>query len=351
MSSLPLFIGTYTRVSSKGIYAVSFDPAARSFSTPVLAAETANPSYLTLSPDGANLYAVSESHAMAAAFRIEPNRSRLTPFSGPQNAEGKAPCHLMVDHTGTVLLLTNYHSGIVAALPIKADGSLGPAGSIIQHRGSSVNPDRQASPHAHSVTVSPDNRYALVCDLGLDKILTYRIDPTTATLTPAEPPFTATPPGSGPRHFAFSPDGRLAFVISEMGGTVTSYAYDAATGSLRTLDTQSAVRPDFRGENKSAAIRVHPNGRFVYASNRGPDDIAVFAVDGPHGKLTLIENVSSGGKGPRDFALSRDGAWLVAANQDTNDLTAFSVSPESGRLTPLAANATVSMPVCVLFAD
>jgi 6-phosphogluconolactonase len=351
MSSLPLFIGTYTRASSKGIYAVSFDPSSGSFSAPKLAAETANPSYVTLSPDGSHLYAVSESHAMAAAFRVGTDRSSLTPFSGPQNAEGKAPCHLMVDHTGKVLLLTNYHSGIVAALPINADGSLGAASSIVQHRGSSVHPERQSSPHAHSVTVSPDNRYALVCDLGLDQILTYRLDPANATLAPAEPPFVATAAGSGPRHFAFSPDGRRAFVVSEMAGSVTAYDYDARSGSLRTLDTQSTLRNDFRGENKSAAIRVHPNGRFVYASNRGPDDIAVFSIDQEGGKLTRIENVPSGGKGPRDFALSRDGEWLVAANQDTNSLTAFQVSPDTGRLTPIPTTATISMPVCVLFAD
>lgn len=350
MTPLPLFIGTYTRETSKGIYSVSLEPAAGSFGAPVLVAETANPSYVTLSPDGSHLYAVSESHAMAAAFRVEADRAHLAPLSGPQNAEGKAPCHLTVDHTGRTLLLTNYHSGIVAALPINADGSLGPARTLIQHRGSSVNRDRQSSPHAHSITVSPDNRYALVCDLGLDQILTYRLDPTKAKLTPAEPPFVATAPGSGPRHFAFSPDGRRAFVVSEMGGTVTSYAYDAATGSLRSLDTQSTLRTDFHGENKSAAIRVHPNGRFVYASNRGPDDIAVFAIDSDSGRLTRIENVPSGGKGPRDFALSKDGAWLVAANQDTNSLTAFSVSPDTGRLKRLSATATISMPVCVLFA-
>ena len=350
MDSVRLYLGTYTRDGGKGIYTLNLNLRTGELSQPQLAAETSNPSYLALAPDRSTLYAVDESEAMAAAFNVPRNRAELTPVSTRQAAGGKAPCHLAVDHTGKMLIVVNYHTGVVASLPIREGGSLGPAASVIQHRGSSVNQDRQSSPHAHSVTISADNRFALVCDLGLDKILTYRLDPSTATLSPAEPAFTATTPGSGPRHFAFSPDGRHAFVISEMGATLTSYVYGAERGTLEPRDTQSTLAKDFQGENKSAAVRVHPNGRFVYASNRGPDNIAVFAFDAATARLKLVELVPSGGKAPRDFALSPDGKWLIAANQDSNSLIVFSVNAATGQLIRTPMSASVSMPVCVLFA-
>lgn len=346
-----LFIGTYTREGGKGIYALQLDPVSGEFSRPTVAAVTPNPSYLTLSPDRTTLYSVSEEEAMAAAFRVEPDRQQLSPLPGSQQAGGKAPCHLATDATGRVLLVANYHTAVVASLPIAPDGTLGPAASVIQHEGSSVNPERQSSAHAHCVTVSPDNRHVLVCDLGLDKIFTYRLNGDTAALTPAEPPFARTAPGAGPRHLAFSRNGKHTFVINEMGATLTSYRYDERNGALRELDTQSTLEAPPKGENKSAAVRVHPNGQYVYASNRGPDTLSVFSFDEATGKLTLIQSEPSGGQAPRDFALSPDGEWLVAANQDSNSLTLFRVSPETGRLTRAPATSEISMPVCVLFAD
>jgi 6-phosphogluconolactonase len=346
-----LFIGTYTRAGGKGIYAIQLDPATGELSTPTVAAETSNPSYLALSPNRMTLFAVSEAEAMAAAFRVSSDRGHLTPLPGPQQAGGKAPCHLATDATGRVLIVANYHTGVVASLPIQTDGSLGPAAHVIQHQGSSIDPDRQSSPHAHCVTLSPDNRYVLVCDLGLDKIFTYRVDPTTATLTPAEKPFTATPPGSGPRHLAFAPSGAHAFVVSEMGATLTSYRYNSEQGLLFPLDTKSTLATAPSAQNRSAAVRVHPNGRFVYASNRGPDNLAVFAFDQVTGRLDRVEIVSAGGKGPRDFALSPDGKWLIAANEVSNSLTVFRVSAETGQLTSADTTAEISMPVCVVFAS
>jgi 6-phosphogluconolactonase len=346
-----LFIGTYTRESSKGIYALQLDATSGQLTSPTVAAETKSPSYLTLSPDRRFLYAVSESDAMAAAFAIELDRTRLTPLAASQSAGGKAPCHLAVDQSGRALLVANYHTGVVASLPINPDGTLQPPATVIQHTGSSANPDRQSSPHVHSVTLSPDNRHVLACDLGLDKIFTYRLDPARATLTAGEPPFTAAAPGSGPRHFAFAPDGRHAFVITEMGGTLTAYRFEPRNGALTALDTQSTLAPGWRGENSSAAVRVHPNGRFVYGSNRGPDTIAVFAFDAVSGRLTWIESVPSGGKGPRDFSLSPDGRWLVAAHQNTGNITVFRVDPVTGRLSATPHTTELSMPVCVLFAD
>lgn len=351
MVSFPLFIGTYTREGGKGIYALQLDPSTGQLSSPVLGAETSNPTYLALSPDRRILYSVSESAALAEAFHVEADRTRLRPLSVPQRTGEPAPCHLSVDHTGRALVLVNYHTALIASLPIRNDGALEAPETLIQHQGSSINADRQSSAHPHSITISPDNRFALVCDLGLDKIFTYRLDPVAALLAPGEPPFTRAAPGSGPRHFAFSPDGSRAFVLTEMGATVTSYNYGPENGTLTPIDSQSTLPADYRGENKCAAVRVHPNGRFVYASNRGHDSVAVFSVDQSLGKLSLVEIVPCGGKSPRDITLSPDGKWLVAANQDSNTLTVLQVAEKTGRLTATTSTASVSMPVCVLFAS
>lgn len=345
-----IYLGTYTRSTSKGIYAVRLDNRTGELSPPVLVAETANPSFLALSPDRSHLYAVSESSTMAVPFATDLKTGALTPLQA-QDAGGKAPCHLVVDHTERALVLAHYHSGIVAALPIRADGTLGAPGTIIRHEGRSVNPQRQEGPHVHSVTLSPDNRFVIVCDLGLDRVFTYALDPATAGLAPGPAPSVATAPGAGPRHAAFSPDGRHVFVINEMGNTLVSYRYDSATGALTPIDTQPTLPADFAGDSTTAEVRVHPNGRFVYGSNRGHDSIAVFAFDPATGRLTPRGHTPTGGRNPRNFALSPDGAWLVAANQNTDSLTVFKVDLSTGILTPAPGKASVPMPVCVLFAN
>lgn len=348
-SAHTLFIGTYTRDGGKGIYSLDLNGTTGELSTPVVAAETKNPSFIALSPDHRFLYAVNESEGMAVGYAVSGHQ--LTQVHAPQGAGGIAPCHLAVDHTGHTLVIANYHTGVAASLPIQADGSLGKPGSVIQHHGSSVDPKRQTSPHVHSVTISPDNRFVIVCDLGLDRVFTYKLDPNAATLTPNDPPFVAATPGSGPRHFAFAPDGRHAFMIAEMGGTMTVYAYDKATGRLTPRDAHSTLPDGYTDEKSCAEVRVHPSGRFVYGSNRGHDSIAVFGFDARTEKLSPIEIVPTGGKSPRNFALSPDGRWLVSANQYSNSLTVFRVDPATGRLTRAAGTATISTPVCVLFAD
>ncbi len=350
MSLLPLFIGTYTSKGSKGIYALSFDPAAGTFTPPRVAAETPNPTYLTLSPDRTKLYAVAESAAFAVAFALSPDRAQLTPLAPPLPSISKPPAHLAIDATGRLLVLSFYHSGLVATVPVNADGTLAPPSPVIRHSGASVDPERQTAPHPHSATISPDNRRVFVCDLGVDKIFNYRLRLASASLSPAEPPFLTTAPGAGPRHMAFSPDGRHAFMIAELSGTVTAYRYDADQGTLETRDTRSTLPADFQGVNTSAAVRVHPNGRFVYGSNRGPDTLVVFAFDDATGQLSLVQTIASGGAHPRDFALSPDGHWLIAAHQDSNNLTAFRVDPDTGRLTATPARVEIPAPVCVLFA-
>lgn len=344
-----LFIGTYTRTAARGIYAVRLDGATGRLSAPVLAAATANPSWLALTPDRKILYAVSEADAMASAFAADVTAGTLSPLQSPQSSGGAAPCHLVVDPTQRTLLVANYHTGIVAAIPLHADGTLG-APHAIQHTGHSVNPERQASPHVHSVTLSPDARFALVCDLGLDRVFTYRLDAARAILTPAEPPFVATTPGAGPRHFVFGADGRHAYAVTEMGSTVIAFDYAPATGALTARQELSTLLSDFPGASTGAEIRLHPNGRWLYTSNRGHDSIAVFAVSPTDGRLRPVAVTPCGGKNPRSFALSPDGAWLVCANQNSNSLAVFRVDAATGQLTPTGATAEVALPVCVMFA-
>jgi len=344
-----LYIGTYTRTTSRGIYAVRLNGDTGALSAPMLAATTANPSFVALTPDRKILYAVSEADSMAAAFKTDLAACTLSPLQPPQSSGGAAPCHLVVDPTSRALLVANYHTGIVAAIPLLPDGTLGTPHAI-QHTGHSVNRERQASPHVHSVTLSPDARFVIVCDLGLDKIFTYRLDAAKAELAPAEPPAVATAPGSGPRHFVFGADGRHAYCVTEMGSTVIAYDYAPATGTLTTRQTVSTLPPDFKGSSTGAEIRLHPNGRWLYASNRGHDSIAIFAVNPADGGLKSVAITPCGGKNPRNFSLSPDGQWLVCANQNSNDLTVFKVDAATGQITPTGKKEEVPLPVCVLFA-
>jgi 6-phosphogluconolactonase len=350
MPSHLIYIGTYTRSTSRGIYSTRLDADTGRLSAPVVAAETDSPTFLALSPDRKRLYAVRNTKDMVASYTVNARADGLNPIPGPPSAESQAPCHVAVDRTGQALVVANYHFPIVAALPLLTDGSVGTPREIL-HSGSSVHPTRQTSSHPHSVTISPDNRFVIACDLGLDRIFTYRFDPATAMLTPAEPAFVATAPGAGPRHFAFGKDGRHAYAINELGNTVVAYAYDAQKGSLAPFQTLSTLPPDFSGQSIAAEIRVHPNGRFLYGSNRGSDSIAVFAIDPSSGALALVEIVPAGGKAPRNFALSPGGSWLVCAHQDSNSLCSFRVNPDTGRLSPVSGGISVPMPVCVLFYD
>jgi 6-phosphogluconolactonase len=348
MASHLIFVGTYTKGTGRGIYSVRLDSETGQLSAPELAAETPSPTFLALSPDKRRLYAVRNTKDMVAGFSVGAGSGSLVRIPAPASAEGVSPCHLAVDRTGRALVVANYNVPIVAALPLQADGAVG-VPNVITHSGSSVHPTRQTSAHPHSTTISPDNRFVIACDLGQDRIFTYRFDPAKALLSPSDPAFVATEPGSGPRHFAFGGDGRHAYVINELANTVVAYAYDASNGALAPFQTLSTLPPEFSGESIAAEIRLHPNGRFLYGSNRGHDSIAVFAVDPPSGKLAPVEIMPAGGRTPRNFSLSPDGTWLVCAHQDSSTLCSFRVDPESGRLARVPGTVSVPMPVCVLF--
>jgi 6-phosphogluconolactonase len=237
----------------------------------------------------------------------------------------------------------------VAAAPVSADGRLGEVSSFVQHAGTSVNPKRQQAPHAHSINISRDNRFAVAADLGLDQLLVYAFDPAKGTLVPNNPPFAKLNPGAGPRHFAFDPKGRHGYVINELQSTVTCLAYDPNRGVFKELQTISTLPQNFQGENYTAEVQVHPTGKFLYGSNRGHNSIAVFAIDPRKGTLTAIEQVSTQGKTPRNFGIDPTGSYLLAANQDSNSMVVFAIDPKTGRLTPTGQVLEVPSPVCVKF--
>ena len=350
-----VYIGTYTGAKSKGIYVSRFDPATGRLTPPELAVETPSPSFLALHPGGRFLYAVGETTNLGgkpvgavSAFSLDAKTGQLT-LLNQQSSGGAGPCHLAVDPTGKCLLVANYGSGSIAALPIQADGSLAEPGTIIQHQGSSVNPQRQAGPHAHFITPDPANRFALTCDLGLDQVLVYRLDPAKSALVANDPPFAAVKPGSGPRHLAFHPSGRFVFLINEMGSTLTAFAYDAKRGALKELQTVSTLPEEFAGNSTCAEVQVHPSGKFVYGSNRGHDSIAVFGFDAASGKLTCLEHQPTQGKTPRHFALDPTGQWLLAENQDSDNIVVFRVDAKTGRLSPTGQTVSVGAPVCAVF--
>lgn len=350
------YIGTYTGPKSQGIYAFRVDPRSGAASPLGCVAQAVHPSFLALHPSGKFLYAVSEVSRFAdsqggavAAFAVDPATGALK-LLNQQSSGGAGPCHLNVDKTGRHVLVANYSGGSVAVLPIRADGSLGEAAAVIRHSGSSAHPQRQRQPHAHSVNLSPDNRHALVADLGTDRVMVYRFAADRGSLEPAAIPSVALPPGSGPRHLAFHPDGRRVFVINELLSTLTLLDYDPDQGRLTPVQTLSTLPENFSGENTTAEVVVHPGGRFVYGSNRGHDSIAVFAFDPAAGdQLKLVEHAATQGRTPRNFALDPAGQYLWAANQGSDTVVIFRVDSASGRLRPTGQVLSVGAPVCVRF--
>ncbi|HEV2349473.1 MAG TPA: lactonase family protein [Terriglobia bacterium] len=351
-----VYVGTYTGPQSQGIYAYRFDASTGKLVSLGPAAKTVNPSFLAVDPSRRYLYAVNEienyqgkKSGGVSAFAMDRETGRLT-FLNEVASRGTDPCFVSLDQTGHYVMVANYTSGSVAVFPVLKDGRLGEATAFDQRQGSSVNPERQEGPHAHSIGVTPDNSFVLSADLGLDELLVYRFDAAHGTLKPNYPPFAQIHPGAGPRHFAISPNGKFVYVIAEMGSLMTAFSYNAAHGTLRELQQISTLPKDFKGENNDAEVVVHPSGRFLYGSNRGHDSIAVFAIDQQKGTLTPIQDVSTGGKEPRNFAIDPTGKYLFAANQNSNTIVIFRIDPKTGRLTPTGEKVDVASPVCVTFA-
>ncbi len=350
---LTVWVGTYTDGRSRGIYRFQFDPGSGAATTPVLAAESENPSFLALHPNGRVLYAVNEIASFGSAptgavsaFAIDEERGTLTVL-GRQPSGGADPCHLAVDGEGRNVLVANYTSGTVAVLPLAADGRLRAPSAVRRHAGTGPNRTRQEGPHAHEIVLDAAEAFAFAVDLGADRVFVYRYLAEPGTLEATGNP-AALAPGSGPRHLAWHPSGRLAYVLNELASTVTAFRYDAGRGALTSFQTVTSLPPGFSGANKAAEIAVSPDGRFLYASNRGDDSLAVFAVDGASGALAPAGRLATGGRSPRHFAFADAGRWLLVANEDSGTVTFFRRDPATGRLTPTGRPLAISKAVCVL---
>jgi 6-phosphogluconolactonase len=348
-----VYIGTYTGETSRGIYAFRFDDSTGGLTPLGLVAETPSPSFLTSSANGRFVFAVNELQSFGGAasgsvtsFAADPVTAKLTEIS-VQPSKGRGPCHLALDRTGRNLAVANYGGGNFALFPVGADGRLQPATRVVAGDGSEPGSSTPAVRLGHMVGFDAHNRFLVAADKGLDRLLVYRFDASTGGLAPNQPPSAALPPGSGPRHFAFHPNGTWLFTISEQAATITTFSWDQESGRL-TASGSVSTRPADVTTGSTAEIAVHPSGRFVYGSNRGHDSIAVFTV-GPGGALTLVEYRSTRGTTPRNFALDPTGRWLIAANQQSGTLAVFSIDQQTGALSPVGPLTSVGAPVSVLF--
>ncbi len=345
-----VYVGTYTGPKSKGIYVYRMDGEGK-LTTLGVAAETKNPSFVAIHPNGRVLYAVGEvggpKGGTLTAFSIDKSTGHLTELKQVSTVGG-GPCFVSTDATGRTALVANYGGGSLASFALDEQGRPSQAVSFIQHEGHSVNPRRQGEPHAHSIQPSPDNRFAISADLGLDRVFVYEMDPAKAALTANDPPYATVEPGAGPRHFAFHPNGRVVYVISELKSTITVFDYDRARGAMQQKQSVTTLPKDFTGKSTTAEVQVHPSGKFVYGSNRGHDSIAIFTV-AADGKLTPAGHVSTQGKTPRNFRIDPTGKFLIAANQDSDSLVVFRIDTKTGQLTPTGQTVQVGSPVCVKF--
>ncbi len=340
---------------SKGIYTFRLETRTGKATEPELAAEASNPNFLEIHPSGNFLYAVGDIPAPGGktqggvlAFSIDGRSGKLTPLNQvPSTSAG--PCHISIDKTGQTALVANYSGATAAAFGIDPDGRLRESTSVMRHTGKSVNPNRQEGPHPHSFNVSVDNKWGIAADLGLDQVLVYQLDPAKASLKPAATPFAKVAAGAGPRHFAFHPSGRYGYVINEIGNTVTAFRFDATRGVLTEIQDITTLPAGFSGTSHTAEVRVHPNGNFLYGSNRGHDSIAVFAINQATGRLKLVEIVSTQGKNPRNFNLDPSGMYLLAGNQSTDNIVIFRVDRSTGKMTPTGQTLKVPAPICHRF--
>ena len=342
-----VYFGTYTGPKSKGVYVSRFDSATGKLTEPELAGEVAQPSWVTLHPSGRFLYAVSElgNDSIVTSFAIDNGTGKLTQLNNVSTG-GRVGCHLAIDKNARTIFVAHYGDGSTAAHQLLPNGTVGEQTALIKHQGSGADQRRQRGPRAHAVVLSKDGKYMVVPDLGTDKYMVYRVAPG-GKLEAAQPAFTQVKGGSGPRHFAFHPNEKFGYGLNEMGSTVTAFSF--ANGVLKELQTVSTLPADFQEVNNTAEIEVDEGGRFVYASNRGHDSIAVFAIDKAKGKLTEVQRESTGGKTPRNFKLDPTGQFLLAANQNTDNVVVFRRDPKSGRLTAPGQTVSVGSPVCIQF--
>lgn len=347
------YVGTYTRGDSEGIYQCGFDPISGSVEILGATGGIENPSFLTINPNRNYLYATGEtsefdgeSGGAVYAYAIDGTTGALR-LVNVQSSRGGGPCYVSTTPQGGHVLVANYGGGNVAVLPIRDDGGLHAASDEAQHEGSSVNPKRQQGPHAHCIITDQAGRYAFAVDLGLDRVLIYRFDADEGALHPADQPFAQTEPGAGPRHMTFHPDGSRAYVINELNSTVSAFDYDPDRGALTQIQTITTLPEGYSAENYPADIHVHPNGRYLYGSNRGHDSIVVYAIESD--ALRMVQHQPTGGEWPRNFAIDPSGKFLLAANQNSHTINVFLIDEKTGELSSTDHSLDIPSPVCVRF--
>ncbi len=347
-----VFISAFKSGDEGAIHAYTFDSESGTLTPVHRTTDVENPFFMTLSDDGDFLYAIhalkfgGEENEEVAAYRVEGRSGKLS-IINRQSSKGTASCYLDIDATGKAVVVANYSSGDVASYSITEDGKLSEPVSYFKHEGSSVDPKRQKGPNAHSIVISPDNQYAFAADLGIDKVMIYRLDAETGTLTPNDPAFVKLPPGSGPRHSTFHPDGKHLYVINEMGNTVSVFGYDSTTGALTEQQIISTLPEGYEEQTHTADLKITPDGKYLYGTNRGHDTIASYRI-GDDGKLTLIGFFPSLGKGPQNLAILPDGKHLLCANMPGNSVIVFEIDPETGSLTAVGDPIEIPMPACIM---
>jgi 6-phosphogluconolactonase len=350
-----VYFGTYTNALSQGIYVSRLESGTGRLSAPELAAETPNPSFLAIAPTGKFLYAANEVSSfgdekagMVSALAIDQKTGRQA-LINQESSGGAGPCHLSTDATGAALLVANYDAGSVKSFRLRDDGGVGAEGSLIHHHGASVNASRQTGPHAHCIIPDPANRFALACDLGTDQVGVYRLDPAAGTL--ADVSVATLPPGSGPRHLAFSDDGKFVHVLNEMGCTLSTFGWDSRAGKMAPVETVSALPPDVAVQPGFTAAEIIVSGKFVYVTIRGHDSVGVFSTDARTGRLQYLQNLPTGGKVPRGLGVDPTGHWLLVGNQNSHTVTEFAINQRTGLLAPTGQALNIGSPVDVKFVD
>ena len=347
--NLFVYFGTHVAGPGKGFSLAHFDTTTGALSKPEFLLEAPAPAYFIIAPDGKHLYTCN-STGFVSAYAIDRATARLTLLNQVPSGGGD-PSYISLDRTGQYVFVANYDGGNIATWRLRPDGGIGERTAFVQHTGHGVNPQRQSHAFAHSIHVDLTNRFVLVADLGLDELFVYKFDAKTGSLTPNDPPFATVKPGSGARHMVFYPNGRWVYLITEMGSTIIQFDWDSTRGTLKELQTVSTLPPDFHGNSGCSEITIHPNGKFLYASNRGHDSIAVFAIDAKSGRLTPVEYAPSGGKTPRNFALDRAGRWMLVTNHDSNVARVFRIDQATGKLTPVGSPVEVPYPFCPRFLE
>ncbi len=355
-ASLLLYIGT-SGPKAQGIFCSRFDPVSGSLTSPKLASKVSGASFLAIHPSYKFLYSVGQAEDATGtkfgallAYSIDPQSGKLEALNH-QPSGGKGPCFVGLDRHGANAFVANYGDGVVSVVPIAKDGRLAVPSARIQHEGKGPDEKRQDGPHAHSFFVDPTDHFALAPDLGLDKVLIYKLEPATGTLSPNDPPAGIVPPGGGPRHLSFHPNGKFVYVNNEMGDSVTAFTWDAQRGAMQEIQTIGSLPDDYtkREANTTAEILIHASGKFLYTSNRGHDSIAVFSIDSSSGKLTAVGHTPTNGKTPRNFGLDPTGKWLLAANQTSHNVVVFAIDQSTGALVKTDHEIEVGSPTCVRF--